>query len=342
MSDRIRALRELRGWSQGELAERAGVTRQLVGAVETGRHSPNVAAAIGLSRALDVSVEELFAVDHDRAVDVLGDAVSPGTPMMVARVGDQLISVPVAHGVESSESWRVADAVADETGLTWLPGRMTRGLVVAGCDPVLGMIAGLVERASSHRLVTVHASTGRSVEALAAGRVHGVLVHAPVGGFPEPPVAVRRWHVSSWQVGLASGERSGPPSVAELADRRPLVVQRDAGAGSQRAFVRALQAVGATGSLPGPIGDGHVDVARRVAQHGGSAGVTMEAAARAFGLGFLPLEEHVVEFWLDERWANLPAAVAMIDVLGGTALARRAVVLGGYDIAGCGTERHAS
>jgi hypothetical protein len=318
------------------------VTRQLVGAVETGRHAPNVAAAIGLSRALGVSVEELFAAESDQAVGVLGDAVSPGTPMMMARVGEQLVAVPVAHGVESSESWRVADAVAGEDGLSWLPGGLSRGLIVAGCDPVLGMIAGLVERASSHRLVTVHASTGRSVEALAAGRVHGVLVHAPAGGFPEPPIAVRRWHVSSWQVGLASGDQSGPPSVAELADRRPLVVQRDAGAGSQRALVRALAAVGGIGSLPGPIGDGHVDVARRVAQSSGFAGVTMEAAARAFGLGFLPLEEHVVEFWLDERWANLPAAVAMIEVLGGTALAHRATVLGGYDIAGCGTERHAS
>lgn len=338
----MRALREVRGWSQGELAERAGVTRQLVGAVETGRHSPNVAAAIGLARALDVTVEELFAIEAERVVDVLGDVVLSGSPVVTARVGDRLVAVPVAHRVESSESWGIADAVTGEAGVSWLPGGTAAGFVVAGCDPVLGMIAGLVERTSSHRLVTVHASTGRSVEALAAGRVHGVLVHAPTGDLPVPPVPVRRWHVSSWQVGLASAQRSGPPSVTELAERRTRVVQRDQGAGSQRALTRALRATGADGVLPGPIGDGHVDVARRVAQGGGRAGVTMEAAARAFGLGFAPLEEHVVEFWLDERWASLPAAVAMVEVLGGAALARRAVLLDGYDIAGCGTERHAS
>lgn len=342
MPDRIRSLREVRGWSQGELAERAGVTRQLVGAVETGRHSPSVAAAIGLAQALEVTVEELFAARPDVAVDALGDATVPGTLVVIARVGDQLVSVPVAHGVESSESWGVADAVTDEAGVSWLPGGPSNGLVVAGCDPLLGMIAGLVERASSHRLVTVHASTGRSVEALTAGRVHGALVHALAGGLPVPLVPVRRWHVSSWQVGLASGQRSGPPSIAELAERRERVVQREPGAGSQRALTRALHSAGTDEALPGPIGEGHVDVARRVAQGGGRAGVTMEAAARAFGLGFTPLEEHVVELWLDERWASLPAAVAMVEVLGGTALARRAVLLDGYDIAGCGTERHAS
>ena len=342
MSARIRSLREARGWSQAELAERAHVTRQLVGAVESGRHSPNVAAAIGLARALDVSVEELFAVGPDTALDALGGTTEPGTLVVTARVGDQLVSVPVAHRVESSESWGVADAVVSDAGVTWLPSGESTGLLIAGCDPVLGMIAGLVERSSSHRLVTVHASTARSVEALAAGRVHGVLVHAPPGGLPTPPVPVRRWHVSSWQVGLASGERSGPPSVAELADRRQRVVQREPGAGSQRALARALLAVGTEGVLPGPIGEGHIDVARRVAQGGGRAGVTMEAAARAFGLGFMPLEAHVVEFWLDERWASLPAAAAMVEVLGGPAFTRRTALLDGYDLAGCGTERYAS
>lgn len=342
MSDRIQSLRTVHGWSQSELAKRSGVTRQLVSAVESGRHSPNVTAAIGLARALGVSVEELFTPDVATFVDVLGERVVQGTPVLTARVGEQMVSVPVMYGVDSAEAWGVADAVWGEHGLDWLPGATTAGLVIAGCDPVLGMIGGLVERASARRMVAVHASTGRSVEALAAGRVHGVLVHAPFGGLPEPPVPVRRWHVSSWQVGLASAARGASRSVEELASRRSRVVQRDSGAGTQRALVRALQAVGAEGSLPGPIGEGHIDVARRVAYGGGRAGVTMEAAAVAFGLEFSALEEHVVELWLAEQWVSLPAATAMIEVLNSAALARRAVLLGGYDVSSCGTERHAS
>src|ERR1039458_5311546 len=57
-------LRERRlecGLTQTELAARAGVSRQLVAAVEADRNTPAADAAIGLAPALATSVEELFA-----------------------------------------------------------------------------------------------------------------------------------------------------------------------------------------------------------------------------------------------------------------------------------------
>jgi putative molybdopterin biosynthesis protein len=108
-------------------------------------------------------------------------------------------------------------------------------------------------------------------------------------------------------------------------------VQRDGGAGTQLAFTRALQRIGAPTAVPGPLGDGHVDVARRVAT-GSTTGLTMEAAARSFGLGFVPLEEHTVEVWLDERWATLPAALALVEMLVGRSLRARLELIGGYDL----------
>lgn len=324
------------GWTQAELAERAGVSRQLVGAVEAGRHVPSVAAALALARAMGRSVEEVFAERSGSPVPVVGDGLpTPGSPVIVARVGDSVVAVPARHGVASSERWELADATVTATGeLAMLADGVDDGLVIAGCDPALGVLAGLVERGTRYRVVTVHASTGRSIDALSAGRVHGVVVHAPAGALPVPPVPVRRWHLARWQVGVASGRVSGVPSVEEIAERRLRVVQRDDGAGTQLAFVRALERVGAPGSVPGPVGDGHVDVARRVAS-GAAAGVTMEAAARSFGLGFEPLEEHTVEVWLDERWASLPAASALIESLSGVAFQSRLAVVGGYDLTSC-------
>jgi molybdate-binding protein len=119
--------------------------------------------------------------------------------------------------------------------------------------------------------------------------------------------------------------------VEEIAERRLRVVQRDSGAGTQLAFTRALQRIGAPLAIPGPLGDGHVDVARRVAS-GATAGLTMEAAARSFGLGFAPLEEHAVEVWLDARWASLPAAVAFVETLTSASLRSRLELIGGYDL----------
>ena len=340
MQVRIRERREARGWTQQDLAVRAGVTRQLVGAVEAGRHAPNVLAAIALASALDTTVEALFEPPHDELVPALGVEPEPSTGVLAAQVGERLVAVPAPDRAGNPERWALVDAeVGDGGQLEWMPDRRTDGLVVAGCDPVVGLLADLVERTSSFRVLPVHASTGRSLAALRAGTVHGVLVHARTGALPDPPVPVRRWHVARWLVGLAAAGRGGPPRIEELAARRAHVVQREVGAGSQQALERALRATGATEPLPGRVGDGHLDVARRVRAGAGRAGVTMEAAARAFGLGFSPLEEHEVELWLDERWAASPAATVLVDVLHAGAFLRRAEHLAGYDLTGCGTAR---
>lgn len=308
----------------------------MVSAVESGRHAPNVGAALALARALGCRVEDLFGEPSGRPVAVLSDAPPQDqAPAVVACVGDTIVAVPVSHGVAASEHWALADATIRQDGtVSMLADGVDDGLVIAGCDPAMGMLAGLVERTRRHRVVTVHASTGRSIEALAAGRVHGVVVHAPAGTLPAAPVPVRRWHLARWRVGVASGRGSGVPSMEEIAERRLRIVQRDPGAGTQLAFTRALARIGAAPSVPGPVGDGHVDVARRVAA-GATAGVTMEAAARSYSLGFVPLEEHTVEVWIDERWAGLPAAVALIDTLHSAALRSRLEIVGGYDLASC-------
>jgi DNA-binding XRE family transcriptional regulator/molybdate-binding protein len=337
VSARIRAARESRGWSQQELADRAGVTRQLVGAVEAGRHAPNVAAALGLARALGTTVEALFVDGSGAApVEAVGGEAGSGS-VWAATVGDRTVVVPVDH-VAASEQWAFADGTVVEGSLDLLPGSEPAGLLVVGCDPLLGLLAEATERRGGHRILVAHASTGAALAALAAGRVHGAVVHGLPGDLAEAPVPVRRFQVATWQVGLASGRRAGPPTVEELAERSIRVVQREEAAGSQRSLRRALDGLGASARLPGPLGSGHVDVARRVAQ-GAGTGVTMEAAARSFGLGFRPLEEHRVELWLSEPWAALPAAVALLDALAGPEVRERARVIGGYDLSGAGAER---
>ncbi|RYJ01776.1 MAG: XRE family transcriptional regulator, partial [Actinomycetales bacterium] len=123
MSDRILSERQARDWSQTELARRAGVTRQLVSAVEAGRHVPGVTAALALAQALGTSVEQLFGrPGPDSAVDVLGAVQAVGTAVGVGRVGDRFVSAPRTFGADGPEGWGVADAVVTDTGFEWLPG----------------------------------------------------------------------------------------------------------------------------------------------------------------------------------------------------------------------------
>ncbi|WP_159016924.1 helix-turn-helix transcriptional regulator [Cognatiluteimonas profundi] len=60
MLSRIRELREQRGWSQGELAERLDVSRQTVNAIETGKYDPSLPLAFRLARLFGEPIEAIF------------------------------------------------------------------------------------------------------------------------------------------------------------------------------------------------------------------------------------------------------------------------------------------
>ena len=63
MENRLKAIREGRGWSQGELARRLGVSRQTINAVETDKYDPSLPLALRMAKLFDVTVPELF-IDH--------------------------------------------------------------------------------------------------------------------------------------------------------------------------------------------------------------------------------------------------------------------------------------
>ena len=63
MNNRLRELRDARGWSQGELAERLEVSRQTVNALETGKYDPSLPLAFRISRLFDARIEDIFFPD---------------------------------------------------------------------------------------------------------------------------------------------------------------------------------------------------------------------------------------------------------------------------------------
>lgn len=63
--DRLRLTRLARGLSQGDLAQAAGVTRQAISGIESGRWSPSLDVALALAQVLDSTVEDLFGTPGD-------------------------------------------------------------------------------------------------------------------------------------------------------------------------------------------------------------------------------------------------------------------------------------
>ena len=60
MNNRLRELRDARGWSQGELAERLEVSRQTVNALETGKYDPSLPLAFRIAKLFDEPIESIF------------------------------------------------------------------------------------------------------------------------------------------------------------------------------------------------------------------------------------------------------------------------------------------
>jgi putative transcriptional regulator len=63
MENRVKAFREDKSWSQGELARRLGVSRQTINAVETDKYDPSLPLALRMAKLFAVPVDQLF-IDH--------------------------------------------------------------------------------------------------------------------------------------------------------------------------------------------------------------------------------------------------------------------------------------
>ncbi len=60
MQNRVKALRQARGWSQAALGERLDVSRQTINAIEAGRHDPSLALAFRLAQLFEEPLEDVF------------------------------------------------------------------------------------------------------------------------------------------------------------------------------------------------------------------------------------------------------------------------------------------
>lgn len=324
------------GLTQGDLAARAGVSRQLVAAVESGRNTPSVEAALRMAGALATTVEELFTSSSSEPVPVLGGELRAGAPVRAGRVGERLVLAALGdHGI-AGNGFAKADGVWEQEGLRLHPGATPAGSVLAGCDPAFGVAERLLDGLGPRSVLAVSAPSATALEALERETVHGAVVHGPDGALPDPPVPVVRLHVARWQVGLAVPGAGGRRSLEQLLASQTPIVQRDAAASSQQAFLAACGALGFTERMPGPLAEGHVSAAR-MASLLRAAAVTIEGAARTFGLRFLALEEHTVELWVAERWFEHPAIQTVAELLASSAFTERVARYGGYDLAGCGS-----
>ena len=337
-TSRLRTRRLECGLTQAELAARAGVSRQLIAAVETGQNAPAVDAALALAQALATTVEDLFSRPVATPfTPVLGDRLPVGMPLRAGKIGDRLVVAELADHGTAGAGWAKPDGILTDGKLNLLPGAEPAGIVLAGCDPAIGVAEAMLQGLGPRSVLAISTATGSALRALKLANVHAAVVHGPADQLPASPVPVLRLHLARWHVGLAIPQTRRRPSLEALLRSKKPIAQRDPAAASQQALARASARFGIASQHPGPRATGHIDAAR-IATTLRCAAVTTEPAARAFHLQFLALEEHTVEIWLAEQWDE--AVDALGNMLVSAAFTQRVAQFGGYDLTGCGTRIH--
>ncbi len=60
MLNQLKVLRAMRDWNQQDLADRLGVSRQSVNAIETGKYDPSLPLAFKISELFELPIEQIF------------------------------------------------------------------------------------------------------------------------------------------------------------------------------------------------------------------------------------------------------------------------------------------
>lgn len=87
-AERIKALREARGWTQAELARRMNITLNGVNSWEQGLSMPSPACLVDLSKVFSVSTDYLLGVERLETVNVTG--LDEKDVAMLAQLADRL------------------------------------------------------------------------------------------------------------------------------------------------------------------------------------------------------------------------------------------------------------
>lgn len=355
------AIRRKRGISATHLAEAAGVSRQTIYAIEAGTYVPNTMVALRLARSLECTVEELFALPGEppaakartEIATLLPGSTSvvAGQPVRLCRVGKRLVATS-----PSSLSWFFpeADAIAVGTSAQIEKTRVQvvqeeedfgKRLLVAGCDPGISVLARHGQ-AAGVELVLAHRNSSQALALLKAGSIHiaGTHLRDETSGesnlpeiqrlFPKKNVAVISF--ATWEEGILTpnGNPKGVRGVEDLARKDIRIVNRELGAGSRALLDSHLQRLGISPkSIHGydAIAPGHLPAAWQVQSGTADACISTRAAARLFGLHFLPLITERYDLVIRKEHMELPKMQNLLDVLARRNLRRELESLGGYD-----------
>lgn len=357
IKNQLASIRQSRGLSAAELAQRVGVTRQTIYAIESGAYVPNTAVSLRLAATLEVAVEEIFRLRADEApsaamvqAEILSCRLAaPGTPLRLCEVGSAMVAIPAGaepYFLHDSDAILMRATGTRLAEAQTFAGRPENRLVLAGCDPALGILASRLAREEGVELVTAPAASTLALEWLRKGKVHvaGTHLRDSESGEFNLPFLKRKFAnedllvvtFAQWEEGLltAPGNPRGIRRAGDLAQRGARFINREPGSGSRLLFDRLLAEAGlnpARISGSDRLASGHLSAAYAVSRGEADCCIATRSAAHAFGLGFVPVQQERFDLVLRRRDVSLPGMQSLLGVLQKASFRRMLEYQAGYE-----------
>jgi molybdate-binding protein/DNA-binding XRE family transcriptional regulator len=338
----VKSRRLERGWSQQELAQRAGISRAAVSAIEINRLVPSVAAALALAQSFECSVEDLFGQSRTRTDSAPQWAWPPPHEpcrfWQAAVNGHQLLfpAETTASGIVEH------DGVLTEQALTCGVKRASaRTLVLACCDPAAALLASEIHRQTDIRVLVLQRSSQEALSLLAQGLIHAAGIHLATNRTPRGNMQAVRARIKTkcqlirvahWQEGLAVSQGRGVHSVRSALRGGLRWVGRQEGSAARQCQDELFE------SRPPPRKQArdHRSVADAIRNGWADAGICLRLVSEEAGLRFLPVRQEIFEWCLPSEAPEDFLMQALRNAIQSPSYRRLLADLPGYDTRECG------
>ena len=334
--------RKALGWSQEDLAARSGLPRSSVSAIEAARLTPSVIAGLAVARALECTVEELFGSGEKMVSQVSQWAWLPTTEparYWEAEVGGQRLMYPVE--ALTGSAW-AHDGLCRQKVLHersgWEPGQT---LVVAGCDPAAGLLAGEYAATSGFRMLAFSRGGGPALELLKQGVIHVAALHRSTVDRPERNAETakeklgtgyRLLRCAEWQEGIVLPSTDPTLSVKACAKHVRQWALREPGSAARECLDELLDKPRHSKRIM----TSHSAVAEAVRGGWAEAGVCVQLCAEDAGLRFLPVRTESLDLCFPAALERDPRLQSLIRLLRSRSHRRLIDELPGYDASNTG------
>lgn len=314
MESAIRIKRAIRGWTQSDLAQRAGISRASVSAIEKKQLVPSVTVALSLARVFDCTVEELFSTTD--SANVCRWAWQPAaypTRYWLAKVGNQLFRYPLdttsdlAHDgySPSPDGFHDRNCQPEQT------------LVIASCDPAASLLAAEYQRVTGYRMLVLKQSSSHALKWLKQGIIHAAGIHFSTQDNPrrnEQQVTTllgtgfQLLRMSHWQEGIAYDNSLRISSVTAACNSRYRWIGREAGSAARLCLDELLPRRTPLHRLA----KDHQSVAQAICLGYAQLGLCHQLVATESQLSFLPVQLDYFDLCFSRNMEADPRIKALI------------------------------